>query len=140
MRYVIVDIDGAPRDYFATLADVLEALQEVEADAPSALNELYVVTYNDDDVRHGEPLRGDEVLAALTEDPTFAAAAMRRIIAPISTLDGPRPWSDLAVQTVGNFGIVRVVKDGKTIVWRHGTAESDTTNYTDTRVPVKTPV
>lgn len=63
MRYVIVDLEGASRDYFATPEAVAEALLEIEADAPSSAAELYVVTYDDDGAQCGDPERGDELLA-----------------------------------------------------------------------------
>lgn len=63
MRYVIVDLDGASRDYFRTRGAVREALIEIETEAPGTAAELYVVTY-DDDERQGEPERGDELLAS----------------------------------------------------------------------------
>lgn len=63
MRYVIVDLEGASRDYFATRGAVREALREIEAAAPGTTAELYVVTYDDDDVRRGDAERGDEMIA-----------------------------------------------------------------------------
>lgn len=63
MRYVIVDLDGASRDYFRTRGAVRDALVEIETEAPGTAAELYVMTYDDDDERQGEPERGDELLA-----------------------------------------------------------------------------
>jgi hypothetical protein len=63
MRYVIVDLDGASRDYFDTLDAVGSALREAESDAPGAAAELYVVAYSDGGDRMAETVRGDEWLA-----------------------------------------------------------------------------
>jgi len=69
MRYVIVDLEGASRDYFETREAVREALGEAERDWPGAAAELYVVTY-DAGVELGEPERGDELLNPfLASDP-----------------------------------------------------------------------
>lgn len=62
MRYVLVDLDGASRDYFSTRGAAHLALEEIEAEAPGSASELYVVTYDDDGVRQGDPERGDELL------------------------------------------------------------------------------
>lgn len=63
MRYVLVDLDGASRDYFATRGAVHDALCEIELEGEGAAAELYVVTYDDDGSKQGQPERGDELLA-----------------------------------------------------------------------------
>jgi hypothetical protein len=62
MRYAIVDLEGAAREYFSTRAGVRDALIELEADDPGVAAEVYIVAYNDDRVVVDEPERGDELL------------------------------------------------------------------------------
>ncbi len=63
MRFVLVDLDGASRDYFADRREVREALVEAEADFQGGAAELYVLTYDDAGNRLGDGIRGDEWLA-----------------------------------------------------------------------------
>jgi hypothetical protein len=63
MRFVIVDLEGASRDYFSEWQDLVEALTELEAEAPGTTEEVFVMTYDEANERCGEPERGDEVLA-----------------------------------------------------------------------------
>lgn len=67
MRYVIVDLEGASRDYFETSESAREALFEAELDAPGSAAELYVVTYDDTGTESGEPERGDELLRSASK-------------------------------------------------------------------------
>lgn len=62
MRYVIVDLHGASRDYFDALGDVGSALREAEDDEPGIAAELYVVAYAESGERPAAPVRGDEWL------------------------------------------------------------------------------
>lgn len=62
MRYVIVDLDGASRDYFSSRGAVREALREAERDTPGIAAELYVIRYDGEGKRFGDPERGDELL------------------------------------------------------------------------------
>jgi len=62
MRYAVVDLDGASRDYFDTLDAVASALREAERDVSGAAAELYVVAYDDGGARLADPVRGDEWL------------------------------------------------------------------------------
>lgn len=65
MRYAIVDLDGASRDYFSVRQDAHEALAEAELEHPGSARELFVVKYDDATGEQiGEPERGDEVLAS----------------------------------------------------------------------------
>jgi hypothetical protein len=70
MRFTIVDLEGASRDYFSRREDVLDALAEFESEHPGAAEELFVVTYDDDGNRSGEPERGDEVLTRYSSSRT----------------------------------------------------------------------
>ncbi len=63
MRFVIVDLDGASRDYFSERQDVVEALEELESEHAGATGEVFVVTYDEQGSRVGEPERGDEIVA-----------------------------------------------------------------------------
>jgi hypothetical protein len=68
MRYVIVDLDGAARDHLSNPEDVRDVLREAEADAPGFATELYVIVYDDDGERVGEPERGDEFLGVIVSE------------------------------------------------------------------------
>lgn len=63
MRFVIVDLEGASRDYFSQRPDVVEALQELETEQPGTAADFYVVSYDAGGLRIAAPERGDEVLA-----------------------------------------------------------------------------
>ena len=65
MRYVIVDMEGASRDYFDTRDDVLEALRGLEEEHPGIAGELLVVTYDDEGRPVGEAESGEEVFKPL---------------------------------------------------------------------------
>lgn len=62
MRYVIVDMDGASREYFSRRSDVREALLELEQEHAGIANELLVVRYDEDGLRVGEPESSFDVL------------------------------------------------------------------------------
>ena len=62
MRFVIVDLEGASRDYFSDRGDLVDALLELEVEHAGTATELFVVTYDDEGERLAEPERGDEVL------------------------------------------------------------------------------
>jgi hypothetical protein len=68
MRYVIVDLDGAARDHLSDPADVREVLREAEVDVAGSATELYVLVYDDDGERVGEPERGDEFLGVIVRE------------------------------------------------------------------------
>jgi hypothetical protein len=57
MEYVLVDLDGASRDYFDTQGAVRAALKELGEAA-----EFYVLVYNGAGEQLGEAIRGDEWL------------------------------------------------------------------------------
>lgn len=83
MRYVIVDLDGASRDYFATMEGAREAIYESEVDARGSAAELYVVAYADGGERVGDPVRGDELLRAQWRNiETSASGAFQVVEAP----------------------------------------------------------
>jgi hypothetical protein len=62
MRYVIVDLEGASRDYFGERQELIEALEELGGEEPGTTAEVFIVTYDERGDRVGEPERGDEVL------------------------------------------------------------------------------
>lgn len=72
MRYVIVDLDGASRDYFSDRQALVDELRELEAEQPGSAIEFYVVSYDDDGLRVDEPERADEVLAEFSDSRTVA--------------------------------------------------------------------
>jgi hypothetical protein len=75
MRYVIVDLEGASRDYFGRRSDVRDALLEHEQERPGAAQELFVAKYDDmSGERIGELERGDEVLASTVLDSSAATS------------------------------------------------------------------
>lgn len=61
MRYVIVDLDGASRDYFQAPDAVRSALRDFESDG-GAVEDLFVVAYDANGDRLGSPVRGDDWL------------------------------------------------------------------------------
>ncbi len=77
MRYVIVDLDGASRDYFDTQDAVGNALREAESDAAGAAADLYVVAYAGDQMAL-DPVRGDEWLNGWITSPPDDGAEFQR--------------------------------------------------------------
>src|SRR5688572_6218775 len=63
MRYVIVDLEGASRDYFDDRQDLVQSLDEIENDHPGITAELFVVAYDAEGARVGKPERADEIRA-----------------------------------------------------------------------------
>lgn len=63
MRFVIVDLEGASRDYFSGRQDLVDALAELEAEQPGTAAEVFIVSYDEAGERVGEPERADELLA-----------------------------------------------------------------------------
>lgn len=132
MHYVTVDLEGASRDYFDTRESLLDALRQIEVETPGATVELYVVTYDDAGVPQGEPERADEALAETNEILFLSLAPAGRV--PIPILTGPRHWARMVSATQGSPGDFRVSKNGITVTWRDGRADTDV-NETDARVP-----
>ena len=77
MRYVIVDLEGASRDYFSERQDLVDAIAEVEADQPGAADELFIMTYDEAGERTGDPERGDELLARYSGAKTYRYDSVR---------------------------------------------------------------
>lgn len=67
MRFVIVDLEGASRDYFSQLPDVVEALEELEAEQPGMAAELFISAYDAAGRLLAEPERGDELLVRVKD-------------------------------------------------------------------------
>jgi hypothetical protein len=97
MRYVIVDMDGASRDYFSRRKDVRDALRELEGEHPGIVGDLLVVTYGNDGQQIGKSEAAVEVLAAVPLEPMigFGASATRLLVtdlwagmptAPVATM------------------------------------------------------
>jgi hypothetical protein len=101
MRYVLVDLEGASRDYFSSRDAAREALLEIEEEAPGASTELYVVAY-DDDGRAGRPERGDELLSTPVLD-WAAPRVASRIVSGASSITTGSP----SVQTRQHAGAHR---------------------------------
>jgi hypothetical protein len=59
MRFVIADIDGRSQAYFDTRDEARDALLEMEAEDAAALEDLYVIAYDD----NGERVWGPETAA-----------------------------------------------------------------------------
>jgi len=68
MRYVIVDLDGASREYFGTLGEVLKELRRLEDEAPGIAEELFVAVYGDDGAPRKPLEPAKELLANLVLD------------------------------------------------------------------------
>ena len=64
MRYVIVDLDGAPRGHFASRAEARAALGEIEDEHAGAIADLYVLVYEGGTVVPWASTRADEFVAA----------------------------------------------------------------------------
>jgi hypothetical protein len=88
MRYVIVDMDGASRDYFSRRDDVREALRELEDEHPGIADDLLVMSYGDDGQRIGEPEPAVEVLASVVLEPLsgLGVGATRFLITDLWTV------------------------------------------------------
>lgn len=97
MRFVIVDLEGASRDYFSDRQDLVDALLELETECPGAAGEVFAMTYDEANERVGEPIRGDELLTRESAAKTYRVdktkiAAWGRSLASVTT----RPESAVA--------------------------------------------
>jgi len=84
MRYVIVDMEGASREYFSRREDVRAALRELEAEQPGIAGDLLVLTYDDEGHLIGEPESAVDVLT-LVFFPLVGQSANRLLITDLWT-------------------------------------------------------
>jgi hypothetical protein len=92
MRYVLVDLQGASREYFASRDAARNAILELEDEEQGIAAELYVVAYGDDGGRVGEPERGDELLSRpvlnWSDDPAADPTSIVRLMATSTVVSG----------------------------------------------------
>ncbi len=84
MRIIMLDLEGASRDYFDSRQELVDALEELEAEEPGTAAELFVATYDDDGRLVAELERGDEVLEQYSRTLTYAYG-LRRADFPFAT-------------------------------------------------------
>lgn len=71
MRFVIVDLEGAPRDSFGERQDLVDAIVELESGCPGTAGEVFVMSYDEAGERTGEIERADELLARYSAAKTY---------------------------------------------------------------------